>query len=125
MRRYFSIAGCCALAVAAFPVSSNASSTAHVLAAGFAAIVLAIWPVLSISAGVAAPVVCRTRWAVSGSLVMLALLIWVGYEAEQGAALGLAERVAAIGELIWPLAVVVAARRSLGELSGDSPHKDA
>ena len=106
------VAGCCALAVAALPVSVNTTATAHVLATGAGGIALALLPVFSMSAGARAPVLCSTKWAVAASAVMFALLVWVCYTALQGGALGLAERVTAVGELAWPLAEVVVARGS-------------
>ncbi len=103
--------GCCGLAVAALPVQTSATNNAHLLAAGAGAIVLALWPVLSITAKATAPPMCRMRWAAGATLVLAALLSWVYYEATRGVVLGLAERTAAVGELTWPLIVAVSARR--------------
>lgn len=106
------LAGCCGLAVAAFPVTSNATNNAHILATGAGAIVLALWPVLSITTKASAPAIFRARWAIVASLVLTAMLAWVYYEATHGVILGLAERITAVGEMIWPLLVVMAARRA-------------
>lgn len=105
-------AGCCGLAVAAFPAPLIATANAHVVAAGSGAVVLAAWPLLAVSAESAAPVACRTRWAVSASVVLCVLLAWMCLEMPQGSELGLAERLAVVADLLWPAAVVIAARRS-------------
>jgi hypothetical protein len=106
-RIVLAFAGCCGLAVAAFPASLHHCVAPHLLAAAMGTGVLALWPVLAMSCAASAPAACRRCWAVSASIVFAALLAWVCFEANQGMLLGLAERVAVIGETFWPLAVVV------------------
>jgi hypothetical protein len=47
------------------------------------------------------------------SAVFVGLLIWMCYDAWRGIHLGLSERTAATAEMLWPLVVVVSARRHL------------
>jgi hypothetical protein len=109
-RIVLAFAGCCGLAVAALPVSLQQCVAPHLLAAGMGTGMLALWPVLAMSAAASAPAACRRCWAISASIIFAALLAWVCYEANHGMLLGLAERVAVIGETFWPLAVVVTSR---------------
>jgi hypothetical protein len=102
--------GCCGLAVAAFPVSLNPCVVPHLLAVAMGTGMLALWPVLAMSGAAFAPAACRRCWAISASIIFATLLAWVCYEANQGMLLGLAERVAVIGETFWPLAVVATSR---------------
>jgi len=109
-RIVLAFAGCCGLAVAALPVSLDHFVAPHLLAAGMGTGMLALWPVLAMSAAAFAPAACQRCWAISASIIFAALLAWVCYEANQGMLLGLAERVAVIGETFWPLAVVATSR---------------
>jgi hypothetical protein len=110
-RIVLAFAGCCGLAVAALPVSFHQCVTPHLVAAVMGTGMLSLWPVLAMSDAVSAPAACRRCWAISASVVFAALLAWVCYETDQGMVLGLAERVAVIGETFWPLAVVATARQ--------------
>jgi len=110
-RAVLALAGFCGLVVAALPVSRALWAMAHVVAAGSGAAMLAVWPLLTISAQPAAPRVCRPLWATVASAVMSTLLIWALYETQRGAMLGLAERIALLTELTWPAIVVFAAHR--------------
>lgn len=109
-RIVLAFAGCCGLAVAALPVSVQQCVAPHLLAAAMGTGMLALWPVLAMSGAPFAPAACRRCWAISASIVFAALLLWVCYEANHGMLLGLAERVAVIGETFWPLAVVATSR---------------
>jgi hypothetical protein len=102
--------GCCGLAVAALPVSLHQCVAPHLLAAAMGTGMLSLWPVLAMSGAASTPAACRRCWAISASIIFAASLAWVCYEANQGMLLGLAERVAVIGETFWPLAVVATSR---------------
>ncbi|BCI80232.1 DUF998 domain-containing protein [Mycobacterium sp. SMC-18] len=115
-------AGCCGLVVAAFPVTVRANESTHLLAAGGGLIALALVPILGMSSGSTTPLVCRPRWALTATLVLCALVLWVYYEANHGVFLGLAERLTAVAGLTWPVVVVVFARRvQVGERSLAGP----
>ncbi len=110
-RVVLAIAGFCGLVLAALPVTRAMWTMAHVVAAGSGAVMLAVWPLLTISAEPVGPRVCRPRWATIACALMSGLLIWALYETQHGAILGLAERVAILTEMTWPAIVVLAARR--------------
>ena len=112
------VAGCCGLAVAAFPVTVSANESTHLLAAAGGLIALALVPILGMSSAATTPLVCRPRCALTATLVLCALVLWVYYEARHGVFLGLAERLTAVTELAWPLVVVVCARRAEQAITG-------
>jgi hypothetical protein len=106
------IAGCCGLAVAALP-DRLSTATAHVAVTGLTATLLTIWPLLTVPLVRPISWTRRVRWAVSASALLAVLLIWMCYDAWRGIHLGLSERTAATGEMLWPLVVVVSARHRL------------
>jgi hypothetical protein len=67
-------------------------------------VALATWPALS-----GLPTPPAGRWA---AVVLLGLLGWLGVQLGRGEDLGLAERVAAAAQALWPLVVTVALRRA-------------
>ncbi len=85
--------GVTAVLVAALPQPSSG----HFPVATTSFVALAVWPALSGVPG--------RRTAVVGSLGLLAALGWLGLEIGGGDRLGLAERVVAGAEALWPLAV--------------------
>ena len=115
------VAGCCGLAVAAFPVTVSANESTHLLAAGGGLVALALVPILGMSSAATTPLVCRPRCALTATLVLCVLVLWVYYEARHGVFLGLAERLTAVTELAWPLVVVVFARRAEHAINGPLP----
>jgi hypothetical membrane protein len=92
--------------VFAQPVQGN--SVGHTVAAALAFTALASWPLCAANdrLGVA---LLTWRASVMASVVMAALVVWFLFEVH-GSHRGLAERLAAGSEAIWPLAVVVAVR---------------
>ncbi|ORW31600.1 hypothetical protein AWB91_15065 [Mycobacterium paraense] len=106
------LAGCCGLAVAALP-DRLGTATAHVAATGLAATLLAIWPLLMVPTIRPISWTRRVRRSVLVSAVLVGMLLWMGYDAWRGIQLGLSERAAATAEMLWPLIVVVSARRRL------------
>jgi hypothetical membrane protein len=121
-RTALAIAGCCGLATAALPERLG-TATAHIAAAGLGFILLAIWPVLTVSPDATMPWPRRARWAISVSALLLGLVIWLCCDAWSGVDVGLSERAAATAEMLWPLVVVVSVRhltqrRAHGAFSG-------
>jgi hypothetical membrane protein len=109
-RALLGVGGATTLAVAALPQPA----AGHVPAATAAFIALALWPAVS---RVPTP---RAGLVATGAL--LALLGWLGLELDDGALLGLSERVLAGAEALWPLAVAAALsrrQRLLSRLQGD------
>lgn len=106
------LAECCSLAVAALP-DRLGTAIPHVTLTGLAATLLTIWPLLTVPLVRPLSWTRRVRWAVSAFALLAILLIWMSYDAWRGIHLGLSERTAATGEILWPLVVVVSARHRL------------
>jgi putative flippase GtrA len=94
--------------VAAFPQPVRGNSIAHTVAATVAFVALAAWPVLA-SRRETGLVLLRRGAAIPATCVLFGLILWFVLEVH-GSHRGLAERSAALGEALWPLAVVVATR---------------
>jgi hypothetical protein len=105
--------GVATAAVAANPVTvSGPGSLPHTLAAAVAFISLASWPALGSRRGPAVPPVLRPGASAAATATLLGLLGWFYLELSAGGGqLGLAERVAAGAQALWPLAVVLICRR--------------
>ena len=105
--------GVATLLVAAFPLpEGDDGSVPHTVVAGIAFVSLSAWPALAWRRGARRPAPMRPAVAFSAATVLLGLLGWFGAElATDGDRVGLAERVTAGAQAIWPLAVVLASRR--------------
>ena len=113
--------GAAAVGVAAFPQPVNGDSAAHLAAASITFPALSLWPALAWQPSTGASAVPRAapgavppQRAVSLAAAsgLLGLLGWFGCEfARDGAHIGLAERVLAGAQSLWPLATVLLARR--------------
>lgn len=101
--------GVATVGVAAFPLPESGGSVAHTVAAGVAFVSLAAWPAVAGRPGTAAPAGLRRPVARTAAAVLLGLLGWFAVELD-GPRIGLAERVAAGAQALWPLAVVLSAR---------------
>ncbi len=99
--------------VAASPLpAGGGGSVRHTIAAAIGFITLALWPVLSVRRDPSAPSVLRPAAGAAATAVLFALLVWFGAELMGGGQVGLAERVLAGAESLWPLAVIVTCYRS-------------
>jgi hypothetical protein len=97
--------------VAAFPQPVEGNSVAHTVAATVSFVALGAWP--AFAAGRRPGAVLLTPIASALATVgMLGLVGWFALELHGGQR-GLAERLAAAAEALWPLAVVVTTRRFL------------
>ena len=102
--------GAATVLVAAFPQPEGGSSPAHILAAGVAFATLSLWPALAWRRGGRAPL--RPAVSIGAAVALLGLLGWFAAELYGGGGLiGLSERVLAGSQALWPLAVVLLARR--------------
>jgi hypothetical membrane protein len=99
--------GVATVLVAAFPLPRTGSSGAHQLAATVAFACLALWPALSrVPGGAPQPVPPVLMRVAAGVLVTLVVVFCAALAA--GVLVGLAERVAAGAQSLWPLATVLA-----------------
>ncbi|MGH3897679.1 MAG: DUF998 domain-containing protein [Pseudonocardiaceae bacterium] len=107
-RVLFATGGAATVLLAAFPQPITGDSTVHVVTAAIIFPALSLWPALAWRRGIRpAPAV----WLVAAS-GLLGLLGWFGLEHfGSGRRIGLAERVLAAAQAIWPLAAVLLARR--------------
>jgi Protein of unknown function (DUF998) len=114
--------GVMTIAVAAYPLPGDGrSSTAHGVAAGAAFAALAIWPALAWRGRVDPIGVLRRSVALGASGMLLGLVGWFVVELVAGVRVGLAERVAAGAQSMWPLVVVLFAGVDLGRRRGPWP----
>ena len=102
--------GLATLMVAAFPQPQHGNSHAHTVAATIAFAGLALWPLFAGHRRSVAPLLSRSV-SIPASLILLGLVAWFAAEVHGGER-GLAERAAALAQAMWPLAVVVTARRA-------------
>lgn len=107
------VGGAATVLVAALPLPADDSgATAHTVAAAVALTSLAAWPAL---AGRPRPVagVLRPAVGAGAAALLLGSLGWLLVElSTQGDRVGLAERVAAGAQALWPLVVVATTRRA-------------
>jgi hypothetical membrane protein len=107
-RLVLALGGVATILVAASPEPAGSGSLAHTAWAATAFIALAVWPAISFGRGPRAPWGLRLAVCVSATVIMLGLLVWFYAELATGSRiLGLAERVLAGAEAVWPLAVIV------------------
>ena len=112
-RLVLAVGGLTTLGVAATPLPAEGSSTAHGIAAAGAFVALAAWPALAWRRGDASP-----RWplhwrvCLPAAAVLLGLDGWLAMTLRTGTDVGLAERVAAGAQALWPLVVVSGLRWS-------------
>ncbi len=113
------IGGFANVAVAIFPQPDGGSSPAHVRAAAVNFVAMAVWPALAwrrsrpVPFGLSLPVALTAAGALSASVFWFASELY-----GDGDAIGLSERVAAGAQALWPLVIVLSARRSLPNSSG-------
>lgn len=102
--------GLATLLVAAFPQPAVGSSDRHLAAATCAILAMAVWPPFARRRGSFVPWGLRPGVTVTAAAVMLCAALWLLWEARAGGEIGLAERVAAGIQALWPLLVTVTAR---------------
>lgn len=110
-RLVLGVGGIATLAVAAFPLPADDSgSAAHTVAAGVSFVALGAWPLLAGRRGQRRPLTPLSS-SVTGA-ALLGLVGWLFVElAADSDRVGLAERVAAGAEALWPLVAAKATQR--------------
>jgi hypothetical membrane protein len=110
--------------VAVFPeTAGDGGSLPHTVWAAVGFVALALWPLAARGRGSLVPAWLRPGACAGAAGVLLGLLVWFGAELIGGGRqVGLAERVLAGAEAVWPLAVVLAccARQSRARIRGKS-----
>ena len=106
--------GVATVLVAANPeTAGRGGSLPHTLSAAAGFIALAAWPLLSRRRGPSAAAFLRPAACAAASTVLFGLLVWFGVELSAGGGLtGLAERMLAGAQALWPLAVILTCYRS-------------
>jgi hypothetical membrane protein len=100
--------GAATILVAANPEPAGSGSLAHTIWAATGFIAMTLWPVLSRSRGSVVPWALRPAVCACVSAVLLVVLVWFYVELSAGGRqLGVAERVLAGAQAVWPLAVVL------------------
>lgn len=125
-RVWYAVGGAATAAVAAFPLpagESEGGAPLHALTAGAAFVLLGTWPLVErLARGRRAPrqlpAGLRTPAVAGASAVLLGTLAWFGAELG-GDRVGLAERVAAGAQSVWPLVVVLTARAASRQRATD------
>lgn len=103
--------GVATVLVAVFPLPADESgSMEHTVVAGTAFLALAVWPAGAWRRAAAGPL--RPTVSLAAAAALLGLVGWFGAElSADGDRVGLAERVAAGAQSLWPLAAVWGSRR--------------
>jgi hypothetical membrane protein len=96
------LGGAATLLVAAFPLPAVGGSPAHTAAASTAFLALAAWPAVGWRRGADTPWALRPATSIAVALALLGLVAWFGASLSADARVGLAERVAAGAQAIWP-----------------------
>jgi hypothetical membrane protein len=111
--------GVATVLVAANPeTAGRGGSWPHTLAAAAGFIALAAWPLLS-RRGPSAPALLRPAACAAASAVLVALLVWFGAELISGGGqTGLAERMLAGAQSLWPFAVILTSYHSRRRATG-------
>lgn len=96
--------GVATVLVAVFPLPADGSgSTAHTAVAGTAFLALSLWPALA--GRKAGPRLLQPVPSAVSAAALLGLVAWFGVQLRADESVGLAERVTAGAQALWPLAV--------------------
>jgi hypothetical membrane protein len=109
-RLLIGVGGLATIAVALVPLPENGGSAAHTAAATTAFLALAVWPFFGSKGGAGTAGVLRPPLCVVAGVILLALVAWFGITLRAGGPLGLAERIAAGAQAIWPFIVALGVR---------------
>ncbi|MEU4690874.1 DUF998 domain-containing protein [Actinoplanes sp. NPDC023714] len=113
-RIVLALGGVATVLVAAFPLPVTGSSPQHAVAASAAFGALAVWPAFAWRRDGRGPRALRPAVSLAAAAVLLGLVAWFAVALGTGRA-GLAERVAAGAQALWPLAVVLSCRSALAD----------
>jgi hypothetical membrane protein len=106
------VAGLSSIGIAISPEPAGGSTPQHLAWTALGAVAITVWPAFTARRATSQPLILRFRGAATVTAVFLALLAWLVFETQGGAALGLAERLVSAVQVTWPLIVAVALRRT-------------
>jgi hypothetical membrane protein len=121
-RGVLAVGGVGTVLVAAFPQPAEGNSVAHTVAATVAFVALGAWPAFAARRRLGAVLLTPIASGVA-TVGLLGLVGWFALELHGGQR-GLAERLAAAAEALWPLAVVVTTRRFLRDRAESTAEAD-
>jgi hypothetical membrane protein len=102
-RLVLAVGGMATVMVAAFPLPDAGTSQAHRWAAGVGFVTLAAWPLFAWRRGDTVPLGLRPGVSVLAAAVLFGLLAWFAAELYgDGTRVGLAERIVAGAQSLWP-----------------------
>ncbi|MGW0118735.1 DUF998 domain-containing protein [Streptomyces sp. NPDC003327] len=112
--------GVAALAMVLVPAPSSGGSLRHGAVAAFGFGMLAVWPLLAVRPGGAAPWGLRVGPSVAVTVLVVLGACWYVYETNRAGAAGVAERLVTCLQSCWPLVVVASCLHH-----GAGPRRDA
>jgi hypothetical membrane protein len=125
-RLLLTIGGVATVLVAVFPVPRVGTSDVHRLVAGIALVMLGLWPALAWRRGRPMPWGLRPLVSTVAATVLLGLLSWFAAQLYAGGPqVGLTERLVAGAEALWPLVVVLTARRASRTVPAEPRPRDS
>lgn len=120
------IGGVCSIAVALFPEPGDGGTTPqHVVATGIGFTTLTLWPCLAADGGPSAPWPLRPAVSAAFTALVLASAVWFLVALNGHGDPGVAERVVAGLQAVWPLIVVAGLRYSAGQQRRRQPDGEA
>jgi hypothetical membrane protein len=104
------LTGAAGIGIALCPEPVRGNTIQHMACASIGATTIAVWPALTARRGPRAPAIVSVPVATTATAVFMALLAWLFFEAQTDGRVGLAERVDASIQALWPFVVAVALR---------------
>jgi hypothetical membrane protein len=108
------VAGLSSIGIAVSPEPVRGSTPQHLAWTSLGAVAITLWPAFTARRAPSQPLILRFRGAAVVTAFFVALLAWLIFETQGGAALGLAERLVSAIQVTWPLIVALALRRAAG-----------
>jgi hypothetical membrane protein len=96
-RWVLAVGGFATALLAAAPLPAHGSSAAHVVLATVSLVALAVWPVLRTRSD---------RVDKAAAALLIALLVWFFVALQLAVSVGLAERIVAVAQALWPIVAV-------------------
>lgn len=109
------VAGLSSIGIAVSPEPARGSTPQHLAWTALGAVAITVWPAFTARRAPSQPLILSSRGAAAVTAVFLALLAWLVFETQGGAALGLAERLVSAVQVTWPFIVALALRRAAGQ----------